>query len=159
MFGTLQPLRDEVKLEYGITRDINVTSFVDFYFGEFLLLAQDVRYATDWRTRLAYLVKPPGWAPGDVSHTAANARRSFLADHPELRPTGGPALMARMLPRRARRMTSFRKFGSALSPFSFCFWALVAGDRKRPETHGVRCLFSPRRLRRRIHAGGSVRAG
>ena len=99
MFGTLQPLRDEVKIEYGITRDINVTSFVDFYFGELLLLARDVRHAPDWRTRLAYLVRPPGWAPGDESHTAASARRNFLADHPQLRASGGPALMARLLPR------------------------------------------------------------
>lgn len=96
MFGTLQPLRDEVTIEYGITRDINVTSFVDFYFGELLLLARDVRRAPDWRTRLAYLVKPPGWAPGDDSHTASRARREFLAAHPELRPTGPRELMARL---------------------------------------------------------------
>ena len=101
MFGTLQPLRDEVKIEYGITREINVTSFVDFYFGEFLLLARDVRNARSWRERLAYLAMPPGWAPGDASHTATSARQSFLADHPELRPAGGPALIARFLPQAA----------------------------------------------------------
>ena len=100
MFGTLQPLRDEVKIEYGITRECDVTSFVDFYFGELLLLARDVRRAPDWRTRLAYLFKPPGWEPGDDSHTAASAKRNFLADHPELRPVGAPALLARLLPRR-----------------------------------------------------------
>jgi hypothetical protein len=104
MFGTLQPLRDEVKLEYGITRDINVTSFVDFYFGEILLLARDVRRARSWRERLAYLFKPPGWAPGDASHTASNVRRSFLAEHPHLRPTGGPDVIARLFPRRAPSM-------------------------------------------------------
>jgi sterol desaturase/sphingolipid hydroxylase (fatty acid hydroxylase superfamily) len=103
MFGTLQPLRDEVKLEYGITRDINVTSFVDFYFGEVLLLARDVRRARSWRERLAYLFKPPGWAPGDESHTASSARRSFLAEHPHLRPTGAPEVIARLLPRRLPR--------------------------------------------------------
>jgi hypothetical protein len=92
-----------VKIEYGITRDINVTSFVDFYFGEFLLLARDVRGARDWRTRLAFLVKPPGWMPGDESHTATSARRVFLADHPELRPVGAPALIARLVRRRELR--------------------------------------------------------
>jgi len=46
---------------------------------------------------------PPGWAPGDASHTASSARRSFLADHPQLRPMGGPALIGRLLPRRAIR--------------------------------------------------------
>jgi hypothetical protein len=101
MFGTLQPLRDEVKIEYGITRDINVTSFVDFYFGEILLLAHDLRGAPDWRTRLAYLVMPPGWAPGDRSHTASDRRRRFLADHPQLRPLDAPDLIARRWPRGA----------------------------------------------------------
>ena len=96
IFGTLQPLRDEVKIEYGITRDINVTSFVDFYFGEILLLARDVRNAPDWRTRFAYLLMPPGWEPGDESHTATSRRRRFLADHPELRPRDAPALIARL---------------------------------------------------------------
>jgi sterol desaturase/sphingolipid hydroxylase (fatty acid hydroxylase superfamily) len=103
MFGTLQPLRDEVKIEYGITRDINVTSFVDFYFGEFLLLARDVREAPNWRTRLAYLVMPPGWMPDDESHTAASMKRNFLAEHPQLRATGAPSLIARLLPRRDLR--------------------------------------------------------
>ena len=97
MFGTLQPLRDEVKIEYGITRDINVTSFVDFYFGEFLLLARDVRSARSWRERFAYLFMPPGWAPDDESHTATSAKRRFLAEHPELRPSGAPALVSRWL--------------------------------------------------------------
>jgi hypothetical protein len=78
MFGTLQPLRDEVKIEYGITRDINVTSFVDFYFGELLLLARDVRDARSWREALAYLViARRAGAPGDASHTASSARRQF----------------------------------------------------------------------------------
>jgi len=101
IFGTLQPLRDEVKIEYGITRDINVTSFVDFYFGEILLLARDVRNAPDWRTRFAYLLMPPGWEPGDESHTATSRRRRFLADNPELRPRDAPALIARLRRRRS----------------------------------------------------------
>ena len=101
MFGTLQPLRDEVKIEYGITREIDVTSFVDFYFGEFLLLARDLRGARNWRERFGYLVKPPGWAPGDDSQTAASLKRRFLDEHPELRASGGPAVVARLRPRRA----------------------------------------------------------
>ena len=98
MFGTLQPLRDEVKIEYGITREVNVTSFIDFYFGEFLLLARDLRRARNWRERLAYVAMPPGWAPGDTSRTASSMKRRYLAEHPELRASGGPALMARLLP-------------------------------------------------------------
>jgi hypothetical protein len=102
MFGTLQPLRDDVKIEYGISRAINLTSFVDFYFGELQLLMRDVRGARSWRERIGYVVMPPGWRPGDNSHTAASTRRKLLADHPELRATGGPSLIARLLRRRVR---------------------------------------------------------
>lgn len=78
-----------------------MTSFVDFYFGEFLLLARDLRRARRWRERLAYLVKPPGWAPGDDSRTAASLKRRYLADHPEMRASRAATLLARLRPRRA----------------------------------------------------------
>jgi sterol desaturase/sphingolipid hydroxylase (fatty acid hydroxylase superfamily) len=100
LFGTLQPLRDDIKIEYGITRDINVTSFVDFYFGELLLLGRDLRKADNWRTRLLYIVMPPGWSPKDAGHTAGAARAEFLRANPHLHNTGGLALLRRSLDRR-----------------------------------------------------------
>jgi Fatty acid hydroxylase superfamily len=102
VFGTLQPLRDEVTIEYGITRDVDVTRFADFYFGEFLLLARDLGNTRSWRTRLLYLVKPPGWAPDTVAHTAASARAEFLRTHPQLHATGGLPLLARLFGRERR---------------------------------------------------------
>jgi len=143
MFGTLQPLRDEVKIEYGITRDINVTSFVDFYFGEILLLARDLRHARGWRERLAYLVMPPGWAPGDRSHTATSARQGFLAEHPELRPAGGPALIARFLPQAAILLLCLgcilpaTAAGRAATEFGVCFHHGAYGDEYTPEAAKV----------------------
>lgn len=125
MFGTLQPLRDEVKIEYGITRDINVTSFVDFYFGEFLLLARDLRGARGWRERFAYLFMPPGWAPGDPSHTATHVKRQFLLEHPELRPSSAPKLMSRW----------WLPAAVVLLALGF-MWPAMAADRK-PTEFGV----------------------
>jgi sterol desaturase/sphingolipid hydroxylase (fatty acid hydroxylase superfamily) len=144
MFGTLQPLRDEVKIEYGITRDVNVTSFVDFYFGEFLLLAHDLRSARGWREKLACLFMPPGWAPGDSSHTASGVRRQFLAEHPELRATGGPALLARLASRRFA-ITLLAACFVALpvatargdAEFGVCFHHGAFGDEYTPEAAAV----------------------
>lgn len=85
VLGTLQPIRDEVKLEYGVTRPIDAANFFDFYFGEFRLLYQDLRRARGWREALSYLFRPPGWSPQGLEHTAAWARARFLEKRPELR--------------------------------------------------------------------------
>lgn len=98
LFGTLQPLRDEVKLQYGITRKLDATHFVDFYFGELLLLLRDVRDASGWRNKLLYLVKPPGWTPAGAEHTAATVRAVFLKDHPGLALPSKRRLLAQLFP-------------------------------------------------------------
>ena len=83
LFGTLQPLRDEVKIEYGITRKMDVTNFIDFYFGEFILLFRDVLNTKGLKNKFLYLIKPPGWNPESVEDTAATVRESFLKENPE----------------------------------------------------------------------------
>jgi len=77
IFGTLEPLHDEEPPDYGITRDVDTGSFWDVHFGEFILLAEDVRRATDWKDKLRCLWMPPGWQPGDDSKTAASRRRAL----------------------------------------------------------------------------------
>lgn len=84
LFGTLQPQRDEVKLEYGITRKMQPGNFMDFYFGEIALLYQDVKNAKGFKNKLLYLIKPPGWNPETVEHTAETVRGNFLKENPSL---------------------------------------------------------------------------
>lgn len=84
VFGTLQPLKDEVKIEYGITRKIDVTSFLDFYLGEIRLLIMDIKNEKSWKNKLLYLIKPPGWSPEGNQHTAAVVRVNFLNENPGL---------------------------------------------------------------------------
>ena len=79
VFGTLEPLRDEEPPEYGITRDVDTGSFWDVHFREFVLLVRDIRGARHWGDKLGFLLRPPGWRPGDDSHTAA-ARQRALPD-------------------------------------------------------------------------------
>jgi sterol desaturase/sphingolipid hydroxylase (fatty acid hydroxylase superfamily) len=87
LFGTLQPLRDEVKIEYGITRKIDVTNFMDFYFGEIKLLFNDIKNTKGVKNKLLYLIKPPGWSPESKEQTAAVVRDNFLKTNPELAAT------------------------------------------------------------------------
>ena len=77
VFGTLQPLRDEEPVTYGITREVDTGSFWDVHFGEFALLARDVRSAATWGDKLRTVLSPPGWMPGDDSQTAASRKRAL----------------------------------------------------------------------------------
>jgi sterol desaturase/sphingolipid hydroxylase (fatty acid hydroxylase superfamily) len=97
VFGTLQPLRDEVKIEYGITRKPDTTNFMDFYFGEFILLFKDIISAKGLRNKLLYLVKPPGWSPESVEHTAAIVREDFLKENPGLDMTSRNWLLSKTM--------------------------------------------------------------
>jgi sterol desaturase/sphingolipid hydroxylase (fatty acid hydroxylase superfamily) len=79
-FGTLQPLCDDEPVDYGITREVDTGSFWDVHFGEFVLLARDVRNAETLRDKLGYMLAPPGWKPGDDSQTTASRKRAQLLE-------------------------------------------------------------------------------
>lgn len=75
LFGTLQSEMPGIRLEYGITRPINVGSFSDFYFGEFRALWRDVKGAPGIGAKLGYLVRPPGWSHVNAGKTLTRLHR------------------------------------------------------------------------------------
>jgi hypothetical protein len=78
VFGTYQEEREDLPIEYGITRPMRTRSFVDAYFGEFPALWWDIRYAPGLRNKLLYLFMPPGWNHSGKGHTAKRMRREYL---------------------------------------------------------------------------------
>ena len=84
IFGTLQPLRNEVKPVYGITRSPDVTRFLDFYFGECLSLIRDLKLTPGLKNKVLLMIKPPGWAPDSDAMTARVIRQTFLSENPQL---------------------------------------------------------------------------
>ncbi len=62
VMGTLQPLKDEEPVVYGITRDVDVESWRDVQFGEMKLLWGDVKSAPGLKNKLCYLLMSPGWS-------------------------------------------------------------------------------------------------
>ncbi|MDB5089799.1 MAG: sterol desaturase family protein [Mucilaginibacter sp.] len=84
VMGTLQPIREEVKTEYGISRELDVTNFSDLYFGELLLLFRDVKNAAGLKNKVLYILMPPGWHPESKANTAAVLRQQFLQLNPSL---------------------------------------------------------------------------
>jgi sterol desaturase/sphingolipid hydroxylase (fatty acid hydroxylase superfamily) len=81
IFGTLQHEEKEVPPEYGTIRKVDVSSFLDIYFGEFFLLAQDVWQAPGLVNKLLYMVMPPGWSHTGDHKTASILRQSYLERH------------------------------------------------------------------------------
>ncbi|MEM7375243.1 MAG: sterol desaturase family protein [Bacteroidota bacterium] len=73
VFGTLQPLDDQEEVVYGITREVDASSFFDVQFGEYALLAKDIWAAPGLKDKCLYLVMPPGW-----SHTGEHQMASVL---------------------------------------------------------------------------------
>lgn len=94
LLGTLQPLREEVKTDYGLLRDLDVTNFSDLYFGELMLLYRDIKNAAGIKNKVLYTFMPPGWTPTSSAETAPVLRQKFLKSHPALGLTSKNCVLA-----------------------------------------------------------------
>ena len=96
LFGTLQNEKREVKIEYGITREMDVTNFIDFYFGECICLFRDIKKAKGVKEKIQLLFMPPGWTPESREKTAPVQRAKFLTGREELGMTSRDFLLNRL---------------------------------------------------------------
>jgi sterol desaturase/sphingolipid hydroxylase (fatty acid hydroxylase superfamily) len=80
LFKTYQPEKDEVKIEYGITREMKPNSFLDAYFGEITALAKDVWYAPGIKNKILYLFMPPGWSHTGDHKTTSALRKAMMKE-------------------------------------------------------------------------------
>ncbi len=78
VFKTYQEERHDIKIEYGITREMNSGNFMDVYFGEIVALAKDVWKAPGLANKFRYLVMPPGWSHTGEHKTAKVTRKAYL---------------------------------------------------------------------------------
>ena len=79
VFGTFQYEKNEVPIEYGITRKINARNFFDVYFGEIALLFRDIKNAPGIKNKMLYIVKPPGWSHTGDHKTASVIKRNLTS--------------------------------------------------------------------------------
>ena len=61
MFGTFQGETERVR--YGLTQNLRTFRPTRVAFHEFAAIARDVRRAANWRHRLGYVFRSPGWSP------------------------------------------------------------------------------------------------
>ena len=78
VFGTYQEEQRDVKIEYGITREMNSGNFLDVYFGEIVALFKDVVNAPGILNKILYLFMPPGWSHSGDHKTAKVVRKAYL---------------------------------------------------------------------------------
>src|SRR5690606_1789353 len=78
VFGTYQDERDDIKIEYGITREMDSGNFMDVYFGEIVALVKDVVKAPGIKNKFLYVFMPPGWSHTGDHKTAKITKAEYL---------------------------------------------------------------------------------
>ena len=86
VFKTYQEERTDLKIEYGITRQMSPHNVLDAYFGEIVCLAKDVYKAPGLKNKFLYCIMPPGWSHTGAHKTAKKERDAFLADEQQSKP-------------------------------------------------------------------------
>ena len=74
LFGTFA--REDERVVYGLTKDIESFNLVTIGFHEFAAIARDVRHAPTLGAKLGYVVAPPGWSHDGSSKTARQLQRA-----------------------------------------------------------------------------------
>ncbi|HMT05477.1 MAG: sterol desaturase family protein [Solirubrobacterales bacterium] len=69
MFGTFEP--EEERVRYGLTKNIETFHPVKVAYGEYMNIWRDVKASDNWRDRIGYTFKGPGWKPTDSGRVAA----------------------------------------------------------------------------------------
>lgn len=82
VFKTYQDEEKDTKIEYGITRGVNLRSFMDVYFGEFYYLCKDIKKAPGLKNKVLYIFMPPGWSHTGDHKTATMAKRDLSLSIP-----------------------------------------------------------------------------
>lgn len=80
IFKTYQEEDQKVRVEYGITREMDSGNFFDVYFGEIVTLAKDVIRAPGIVNKLKYIFMPPGWSHTGEHQTAKVVREAYLKE-------------------------------------------------------------------------------
>lgn len=77
LFGTYQPELDELRIHYGIVKQLGSFNLLWSVFHEWIGIARDM-LAAPWRHKLSYLLREPGWSHDDSRETSDTIRARWL---------------------------------------------------------------------------------
>ena len=75
---------------------MDVTNFIDFYFGECISLYRDVVSTSGIHNKLRLLFMPPGWTPDSREKTAIAVRQQFLEGREHLGKTSRDLMLEKL---------------------------------------------------------------
>lgn len=77
LFGTYQPELDELRIHYGIVKQLGSFNLLWSVFHEWIGIARDM-LAAPWRHKLSYLLREPGWSHDGSRETSDTIRARWL---------------------------------------------------------------------------------
>ena len=83
MFGTFEPERADDAPRYGLVKDIGSFNLLWAAFHEWIGIARDAWRAPDLRSRIRYVVAPPGWSHDGSHETSESIRAAWEAGRSE----------------------------------------------------------------------------
>jgi len=89
MFGTFVPERDDVRIQYGIVKQLGSFNLLWAAFHEWVGIARDMWSAPGLRNKLGYLLRPPGWSHDGSRETSDSIKAAWAARQP-VRPAAQP---------------------------------------------------------------------
>ena len=99
LFGTFQPelpVEEYEPIRYGLTKPLENANPVNVIFHEWVSIFKDLRRKDiGWKTKFAYLVKPPGWSH-DGSRQTSGELRAQIEEKPEHEPVQGEVRVFRL---------------------------------------------------------------
>ncbi|WP_307116896.1 sterol desaturase family protein [Sphingomonas kyeonggiensis] len=79
MLGTYEPERDDERPRYGIVKDLGSFNVLWAAFHEWIGIAKDVWAAPDMKSRIGYMVAPPGWSHDGSRDTSETIKARWEA--------------------------------------------------------------------------------
>ncbi|MCB5425248.1 sterol desaturase family protein [Altererythrobacter sp. CC-YST694] len=86
LFGTYQPERGDIRIRYGIVKQLGSFNLLWAVFHEWIGIARDL-WQAPWRHKLSYLLREPGWSH-DGSRETSDAIRARWMELQELERQG-----------------------------------------------------------------------
>lgn len=78
MFGTFQEEMPSVPPRYGLTKNTETDGLSETVFHEWKEIKKDFKQPIDFKTKLKYLIKAPGWSPDGSRQTSKELQKEIL---------------------------------------------------------------------------------
>lgn len=79
LFGTFQEELPDEPPRYGLTKPMEQQGIAGTVFHEWKAIGDDFSQPVDWKTKLRYLLKAPGWSPDGSRETSKDLQRKLAA--------------------------------------------------------------------------------